>query len=87
VSQNSRRSREFHPKPCIIGDPKPNNQEFLRTEDWSAEARLAVVIETAILSETELARYCREKGLLPEQVKHSNENRVLPRFILLQYLS
>lgn len=36
---------------------------------WPADAKLAVVIETATLSEVELSRYCREKGLYPEQVK------------------
>lgn len=38
------------------------------TDQWSAEARLAVIIETATFSETELAQYCRKKGLYPEQV-------------------
>ena len=38
-------------------------------EDWPAEAKLAVVIETATLSEVALSQYCREKGLYPEQVK------------------
>lgn len=38
-------------------------------EQWSAEARFAVVVETATLSEVELNEYCRKKGLFPEQVK------------------
>lgn len=38
-------------------------------ENWSAETKLAVVIETAPLSESELSQYCREKGLYIEQVK------------------
>ena len=38
-------------------------------EKWPAETKLAVVIETATLSEVELSHYCREKGLYPEQVK------------------
>ena len=38
-------------------------------EDWPAEAKLAMVIETATLSEAALNQYCREKGLYPEQVK------------------
>jgi transposase-like protein len=38
-------------------------------EHWSAEAKLAVVIETSVLSEIELSQHCREKGLYPEQVK------------------
>jgi transposase len=40
-----------------------------KPDDWSGEAKLAVVIETAPLSEIELSQYCREKGLLVEQVK------------------
>jgi transposase-like protein len=39
------------------------------TDNWSAEAKLAVVIETAALSEIELGEYCRSKGLYPQQVK------------------
>ena len=35
------------------------------SESWSAEARLAVVLETAGLSELELGEYCRRKGLTP----------------------
>nr|WP_279025411.1 IS3 family transposase [Gibbsiella quercinecans] len=38
------------------------------TDQWSADARLAVIIETATLSEAELAQYCRKKGLYPEQI-------------------
>ena len=37
--------------------------------DWSAETKLATVIETASLSESELSQYCREKGLYIDQVK------------------
>lgn len=37
-------------------------------DDWSAQAKFAVVMETAALSESELSQYCREKGLYPEQV-------------------
>lgn len=45
----------------------PGDQK--RTDDWSAEAELAVVIETVPLSEIELSEYCRSKGLYPQQVK------------------
>ena len=38
-------------------------------EDWPAEAKLAVVIETAGQSEAERSQYCRAKGLYPEQVR------------------
>jgi transposase len=37
-------------------------------EGWSAGDKFAVVIETAGLNDTELAAYCRERGLFPEQV-------------------
>lgn len=40
-----------------------------KTDNWSAEAKLAAVIETAALSETQLSEYCRAKGLYPEQIK------------------
>lgn len=39
-----------------------------RPDDWPAEARFAVVLEAATLSEIELSEYCRRKGLYPEQV-------------------
>ena len=38
-------------------------------EQWPAEEKLAVVIETATLTEIELGQYCRKKGLYPEQAK------------------
>lgn len=48
------------------GEVVPGNKSL--PDDWPAEARLAVVIETATLSAVELATYCREKGLYVEQV-------------------
>ena len=38
------------------------------SDKWSAESKLAIVSETMSLSEKELSRYCREKGLYPEQI-------------------
>lgn len=53
------------------GKPVPDNR---RTgDDWSPEAKLAVVIETAPMSEAELSAYCREKGLYPDQVQRWKE--------------
>lgn len=37
-------------------------------EDWSGEAKFAVIVETAPLNASELSEYCRAKGLYPEQV-------------------
>ena len=49
------------------GLPVPGSGK--KTDSWSADAKFAVVVETAGLSETELSEYCRSKGLYPEQVK------------------
>ena len=53
----------------IRSEGKPVPGKTKTSEQWSSESKLAVVIETAILSEAELSQYCREKGLYPEQVK------------------
>lgn len=51
----------------LNGVPVPGPRKT--SDDWSGEAKFAVVVETATLSEAELGQYCREKGLYPEQVK------------------
>ena len=38
-------------------------------EAWSSEDKCRVVLESAALSESELAEYCRSKGLYVEQVR------------------
>jgi len=50
-----------------LGKPVPGKK--LSTDDWSAETKLTVIVETMPLSESELSQYCREKGLYPEQVQ------------------
>ena len=37
-------------------------------EGWSARYKFAAVLETAAFNETELAEYCRAKGIYPEQL-------------------
>lgn len=39
-----------------------------KPDQWAAEDKLAVVIETASLNESQLSEYCRSKGLYPEQI-------------------
>ena len=51
----------------LKGVPVPGRSKS--SDDWSAEAKLAVVVETIPLSESELSEYCRQKGLYPEQIK------------------
>ena len=36
---------------------------------WSDEAKIAIIIETAALNSAELNEYCRSKGLYPEQIQ------------------
>ena len=47
-------------KPII--NPKP-------TSKWTSEDKFHVVLETASLNETELAEYCRRKGIYVDEVK------------------
>lgn len=47
--------------PTAAGHGRPGGQ-------CSNEEKLAIVIETASLSEVELGEYCRRKGLYPEQI-------------------
>lgn len=54
-------------KAKLQGRPVPGNKPT--PDQWSAEAKLAVVIETGSMSEAELSEYCRAKGLYVEQVK------------------
>jgi transposase-like protein len=53
------------------GQPVPGNKST--PEQWSSEAKLAVVISTATLTESELSKYCRESGLFVDQVKRWKE--------------
>jgi len=39
------------------------------TSGWSSSDKLSAVIETAPLNESELGKYCRQRGLYPEQIK------------------
>ncbi|MCK9509939.1 MAG: transposase [Pigmentiphaga sp.] len=48
------------------GVAAPGNER--PADAWSAESKLAVLFETASLSEAELGEYCRAKGLYRNQV-------------------
>ena len=47
------------------GKTVPTNH---KTQELSPETKLTIIIDTAKLNETELAEYCRNKGLYPEQI-------------------
>ena len=48
------------------GVPVPGNGK--NAEEWSSKDKFGVVLETAGLSELELAEYCRRKGIFVEQI-------------------
>lgn len=57
------------------GAPVPGDNKL--TDEWPAEAKFAVVLETATLCEIELSEYCRRKGLYPEQVQQWRQACIL----------
>lgn len=50
----------------LQGVPVPGNGK--NADEWSSADKFGVVLETAPMNETELAEYCRGKGLFVEQV-------------------
>jgi transposase len=40
-----------------------------KSENWTAEDKLAVLVETASFNEVQLSEYCRNKGLFKKQVE------------------
>ena len=42
-------------------------------EGWTSKDKFAAVLETAGLNEEELAEYCRQRGLFPEQIREWRE--------------
>jgi transposase-like protein len=49
------------------GLPVPGSGKH--TNAWSPEAKFAVLVETASMTEIQISEYCRSNGLYPEQVK------------------
>lgn len=49
-----------------------NTEKLIKTSDtdhWSTQEKFMIVLETASLNEAELSKYCREKGIYPEEGK------------------
>ena len=53
----------------LEGRPVPGSRKAT-PDDWSAQDKFAVILETAHLNAQELSEYCRSKGLFPEQLEH-----------------
>ena len=54
-------------------DARANGQAAPATdagsEEWSSEDKFLIVVETSGMTETDLAEYCRKKGLYSEQIE------------------
>jgi transposase len=50
----------------LAGNPTPGIGRG--SEQWSSEDKFLVVMETYAMNESELAEYCRKKGLYKEQI-------------------
>jgi transposase len=50
----------------LAGNPTPGIGQG--SEQWSSEDKFLVVMETYAMNESELAEYCRKKGLYKEQI-------------------
>ena len=68
------------PKGTIYQWIKNNNQKqksnpvnLKSKANWTSEDKFHVVLETATLSETELAEYCRRKGIYVQEIKEWKE--------------
>jgi len=60
------------------GMPVPGSGKS--SDSWLAEAKFAVVVETASMNASQLSEYCRAKGLFPEQIsewKHASMQGLL----------
>jgi len=55
----------------IKGQSVPDSKR--PSDEWSSEEKFTVVLETASLNETELAEYCRKRGVYPNQVAQWRE--------------
>ena len=51
----------------LLGEVVPASEK--EPEGWSAADKFTMMIQTTGLNTTELSSYCRERGLLPEQVE------------------
>lgn len=49
------------------GGHKPSNAK--ESDRWSTQDKFQMVLETAMLSEVELAEYCRSRGIYVEQIE------------------
>ena len=54
-------------KSRIDGSVMPNKNDT--PEGWSAQDKFQTVLQTSSLSQNQLAQYCQEQGIYPEQLQ------------------
>lgn len=59
--------RNWRDKARKSGIAAPGNNQ--NAERWSSQDKFLIVVETASMNENELAEYCRQKGIFPEEIK------------------
>lgn len=64
---NEQTLRNWRDKARKSGIATPGNAQI--AERWSSEDKFLIVLETAAMNEAELAAYCRQKGLYPDEIK------------------
>lgn len=64
---NEQTLRNWRDKARKSGVPTPGKNKV--SERWRSEDKFFIVLETASMNETELAEYCRKKGLYIEEIK------------------
>ena len=58
---------KWHKEARAAGSATPGNGQT--SDKWSSQDKFLVVMETFAMNETELAEYCRRKGLYREQIE------------------
>ena len=64
---NQQTLRNWRDKARKSGVSAPGNNQV--PDRWHSEDKFLIVLETASMNETELAEYCRKKGLYIEEIK------------------
>ncbi|MCX4028833.1 hypothetical protein H0A36_27415 [Endozoicomonas sp. SM1973] len=68
----------LHTWKAKVRSQQVNMPKEIPIQSWSSEQKLNVIIETAALSQPELAAYCRKKGLYVEQVDQWKREFIQP---------
>ena len=65
--------KAYRMQPCIFGANKPGQGRLMPDSDtshngWTSADKFAAVMETAAMNQTQIAAYCRERGIFAEHL-------------------